>query len=294
MDVNLIDQLNAMTALPRVVIVVVLAVVAHLLATLVRSLFLKLGGLFAGTRLTKLRTVVHLFAGSAVFSIYFFAIGLVLAEMGVSITAYLATASVIGLAVGFGSQSIVQDVITGLMVILSDLVEINDMVEISGQTGIVKSIGMRFTVLQNAMGADVYIPNRTLASLINYPRGYVRCLVDVVLVDDEATNKGIEEVITLMVQSVREQFPAILRAPIEVSSIQVTASGKRYLRIKFRIWPGRGVIIETAFKQELLDRIRALEPDYTDGCVVVNYEVDQTPVRRVDQKSVDAGNAKLG
>ncbi len=277
MDIDLIDQLNAMTALPRVVIVAVLAGFSHLLATLVRSLFLKLGELFAGTRLTKLRTVVQLFAGSAVFSIYFFAIGLVLAEMGVSITAYLATASVIGLAVGFGSQSIVQDVITGLTVILSDLVEINDMVEISGQTGIVKSIGMRFTVFQNAMGADVYIPNRTLASLINYPRGYIRCLVDVALVDDDGTNKGIEKVIALMVESVKEQFPAILRAPVEVGDVQVTASGKRYIRIKFRIWPGRGVIIESSFKQELLDRIRLLDPDYTDGRVIVNYEVDQAP-----------------
>ena len=80
-------------------------------------------------------------------TLYFGALGLVLQELGVSLTAYLASASVLGLAIGFGSQGVVQDVVTGLTVILSDLFQVGDMVEIADKPGIVQSISMRFTTL---------------------------------------------------------------------------------------------------------------------------------------------------
>ncbi len=62
-----------------------------------------------------------------------------------SLKTYLASASIMGLAIGFGSQGLVQDVVTGVTLVFSDLIDVGEMVEISGQTGIVRSIGMRFT-----------------------------------------------------------------------------------------------------------------------------------------------------
>ncbi len=262
--------------LPRFAIVILLALLAHVAALLARQLFLLFGQSYVHTALTKVRTIVHLISGISVFAIYFFAFGLILAEMGVSVTAYLASASVIGLAVGFGSQSIVQDVITGLTVILSDLVEVSDMVEISGQTGIVKSIGMRFTVLQNAMGANVYIPNRTLNSLINYPKGYVRCLVDVELNGSDSDNETTQHVVAQVTQSVKEQFPSVFRAPVELEGVRTTSSGKQFLRVKFRIWPGRGSVIETTFRQDLIAKHKQALPEAPDLVLAINYEVDSS------------------
>jgi small conductance mechanosensitive channel len=97
---------------------------------------------------------------------YFVAVGLVLKEFGISLTAYFASATIIGLAVGFGSQGLVQDVVNGLTVVFSDLFDVGDMVEIAGQTGFVQKIGIRFTVLNNFMGAEVFIPNRTIANVV--------------------------------------------------------------------------------------------------------------------------------
>src|SRR5687767_4431636 len=90
-------------------------------------------------------------------------------------------ASVLGLAIGFGSQGLVQDVVTGLTLIFSDLIDVGDLVEVSGQTGVVRGVTMRFVELENALGGTVFVPNRTISSVINYPRGYVRCFVDVTL-----------------------------------------------------------------------------------------------------------------
>lgn len=135
---------------------------------------------------TKVATITGFASSSLIFAAYFGAIGFALHEMGVSLTTYLASASVIGLAVSFGSQGVVQDVITGLTVVFSDLLDVGDMVDIGGQVGIVERVHMRFTVLINFAGARVYIPNRSIANVINYQQGFIRAFLDVRLPGDRA------------------------------------------------------------------------------------------------------------
>jgi small-conductance mechanosensitive channel len=132
--------------------------------------------------------------------------------------------------VGFGSQGIVQDVVTGLTLIFSDLIDVGDMVEISGQAGVVRSIGMRFVVLQNPLGAKVFIPNRTISNVINYPRGYVRCIVDVLLSGSEENRKRIEETVEDVMTSAFEQFPGILVVPPSIEGKIRTTKGKEFIR----------------------------------------------------------------
>ena len=176
--------LNEAPLYVRIAVFAGLAVAIHVVVLLIRRFSRALLHFQSGRRFSKLRTVATLSTSVVIFTLYFLTIGLILREFGVSLTAYLASASVVGLAVGFGSQGIVQDVVTGLTFIFSDLVDVGDLVEISGQTGIVRSISMRFVELQNALGASVFIPNRTINNVINYPRGYVRCIVDVTLRGD--------------------------------------------------------------------------------------------------------------
>ncbi len=223
----------------------------------------------------KFKSITSLLTSILIFTLYFTAIGLILKVLGVSLTAYLASASVIGLAVGFGSQGIVQDVVTGITLIFSDLYDIGDMVEISGQTGIVRSIGMRFTVLENSFGAAVFIPNRTINNVINYPRGYVRCLVDVILPNDEELTIKFEELIKDLCSALPDQFPGIMVYPPSIEGKIKTIEDKQILRVKFRIWPNRGSPIETSFKQELLIKLKELDKNYQDWMVSVNYEIER-------------------
>ena len=271
---GIIEVFAEQNTLARIFLVLGVSVTAHLVAIMIRNFSLWMGRRIELKSFTKARTIVQLVSGVTIFGVYFGAFGMLLSEFGISLAAYLASASVIGLAVAFGSQSIVQDFITGLTVILSDLVHVDDMVEISGQTGIVKSIGMRFTVLQNAMGAEVFIPNRTLTSMINYPRGYVRCLVDINLDPDEAIRQQMLRKIHEHTRGLLEQFPGIFRAPVEQDEMRTTASGKRFVRIKFKIWPGRGAPIETTYRQDMLASVKKLSPQYLESWISINYEVD--------------------
>lgn len=259
-----------------------LAVVTHLLVILVRQLA---GHALPSEQLRrqqKLRSIATLATSALVFTLYFFAIGLILREFGVSLTAYLASTSIVGLAIGCGSQGIVQDAVTGLTFIFSDLIDVGDLVEVSGQTGVVKAITMRFVELENAMGATVFIPNRTINNVINYPRGYIRCIVDITLRGDEATRNSIEAIALKKMSLIPEQFPGIcITAPGSEGRIEFE-SGNEILRLKFRIWPARGQPIETMFADELNAELTKIDAEYMPWMISISYEVEKRRVRAND------------
>lgn len=226
-------------------------------------------------RSSKNLTLISLITSTMVFALYSSAIGFVLSEAGVPLSTYLASASIIGLAVAFGSQGIVQDVVSGITIVFTDLFDIGDVVEISGQVGIVERFGMRFTILRNPMGAEVFVPNRSILNVTAYPRGYVRCFVDVSLPEDEAKSEALSNQVGLLCASATDQFPGIFRAPPEYMGPQKTETGRNFLRMKFRIWPGRGGPLETTFRQELLQEAKAIDTGYADWMVSVNFEVEK-------------------
>ena len=259
----------------RILIVAAIIVGFHLMVILVRRLSNKWMSSKVSAKLSKSRTIGSLTTSALVFLLYFSAFGIILSEFGVSLKAYLASASIMGLAIGFGSQGLVQDVVNGLTVVFSGLFDVGDMVEISGQTGTVKAFGMRFTVIENAFGAEVSIPNRTITNVVRYPRGYIRGLVDITLFDDPQLTKQAEEKVKTIVQATFEQLSGTFVYPPSIEGRIKTSSGKEFLRVKFRLWPGRGSPIETVFKQEVYYALKALDPNYQDWMVTVNYEVER-------------------
>ena len=270
------EALGIDSSIGRIILILLIVPGAHGAVLLVRRLGRIALPSASSKSHAKVRSVASLTKSFLVFFLYFGAFGLILRELGVSLTAYLASASVIGLAVGFGSQGLVQDVVTGLTLVFSNLIDVGDMVEIGGQTGVIRSIGMRFTVLENALGAEVFIPNRSITNVVNYPRGYVRCIVDVTMPETAGGHDKLEVVIKNAMDSFAEQFPGILVYPPNIERKQKTVSGKEFLRVKFRIFPGRGVPLESTFKQELLQKFKSIDPSYSDWMISVYYEVEKT------------------
>ncbi|MDH3214876.1 MAG: mechanosensitive ion channel family protein [Candidatus Krumholzibacteria bacterium] len=285
MDSPIKDLLPDTTGWTRAFVIVVIAIGAHIGVLVVRRLGAALAGGRMGVSFSKLRTVSSLVVSVAIFALYFGAFGMILSEMGLSLKAYLASASILGLAIGFGSQGFVQDVVTGLTIIFSDLLDIGDMVEISGQVGIVHRIGLRFTVLVNSFGAEVFIPNRTIGNVVNYPKGYVRYIADVTLSKDPARSKQMEKTIETVAQATYEQYPGVLPKAPSVEGKKTTLSGRTFLRVKFRLWPGRVDVIDKGFKPEVVQALREIDPDYADWMVVVNLEVEKKVLFVPRQKS---------
>ena len=126
------------------------------------------------------------------------------------------------------------------------------------------------------MGARVMVPNRSITNVINFRRGYIRCLVDVTLpasIEGDSTHK-VAERLTALANGVFEQFPGILVTPPTIEGEKQTSAGKSYLRIKFRIWPGRGAPIEQSFRQEVVQEMSQIDDKYKEWMVAVYYEVE--------------------
>ncbi|MEZ5559214.1 MAG: mechanosensitive ion channel [Pseudomonadales bacterium] len=259
----------------RLLIILGIAGACHLLVLTSRRLSARLLAVPQHPQRRKWQSVLSLANSVLVFSLYFGAVGFALTEIGVPITAYLASASIIGIAVGFGSQGIVQDVVSGITTISTGLFDVGDMVDIGGQVGVVRHIGMRFVELENSFGARVQIPNRSIGNVINYPSGYVRCIADVTLAVDPQQRAAMAAQVVAMATGVYEQFPGILLTPPSVEGIFTTSHGRYYQRIKFRIWPQRGAPIEETFRLEVVQALKQFQPEYDEWMVAVYYEVEQ-------------------
>ena len=271
------DLLKGYSAIEKIGFVLMAAVLAHILVRLIRytSFRIMSGGPSLRQTFRKTRTVASLTTSALIFLLYAAVIGYAFFQFNVSFTGYIAGVSILGVAVAFGSQGFVQDIVTGLTIIFTDLFDVGDMVEIGGQVGIVREIGIRFTVLENALGSEVFLQNRAITNVITFKRTYIRCNVDVTLSTDEGFQERQEALLHTLTEALISQFPRINRAPPEIVGKETTPSGRTYARIKFRIWPGRGGPIETSFKQEILTGFKQIEPDYADWMIAVNYEVER-------------------
>lgn len=222
----------------------------------------------------RFATIVTLLVSAVTFVIYFFAVGMVLKQLNISLTTYLASASVIGLAIGFGLQGFVQDLIIGLTLIFSDALNIGDIVEISGQIGKVDSIGLRFTSLVSIMGQRISIPNRNIGIIGNYRKGAILAYMDIHLPESINAQTVIQSIMDISESSHQQHRSIILSKPENLGMIISKPDNYEYLRLRFRLWPGQGVLLESIVKQRILSLIRKSTSDYADWMITVTYRTD--------------------
>ena len=284
-----LDLTTHTTSLTRLMWIAVIAVAAHLGVIIIRHLTRRVLSSRLGSE-AKAQTVTGFAQSMLVFVLYFGAFGFGLDELGVPLTTYLAGASVIGLAVSFGSQGVVQDVITGLTVVFSDLLDVGDMANVGGQVGIVESIGIRFTTLIGFSGERVFVPNRTIANVVNYPHGYIRVYMDAQVPSAE---QSAQVQTTRLAESIAsaafEQYRGVLLVAPTVEGFRETEAGCGYVRIKFRVWPGQGQLIEGPIKEGLASALKQLDPSYAPWMVSVYYRAEppeSEPHKRLPRPAV--------
>ena len=242
------------------------------------------------THRPKFTAFIQLLAGAATFAMYFVAIGLVLQEFGVNLASYLVSASIIGFAISFGSQGMVADVVICLTLIFSDAMDVGDMVEIENDAGSivigrVQSIGLRFTKLSNFNYQIVFIPNRTIGNVSRFPHGGAYAYADVQIPAGVDRGKA-SEIIECIAKEMQAQFGAIiLNEPIIDAAEPAKSGGWAFVRVQFKIWPGQGKLIETTFRQQIINAMKTLSPNYSDWQVPVTYRA--LPVGKNSKPVID-------
>ncbi|MBM7583245.1 small conductance mechanosensitive channel [Caldicoprobacter guelmensis] len=131
-----------------------------------------------GIDVRKINTLRALSHSVLKYTVYFVA-GLTLLGQFVDTTSILATAGIGGLAIGFGAQSLVKDVINGFFILFEDQYAVGDFVTIGDTTGTVEEIGLRITKIRGFKGDLTIIPNGQIQKVVNYTRGNMLAVVDI-------------------------------------------------------------------------------------------------------------------
>ena len=171
-------------------------------------------------------------------SVGFVAVLMVLRELSIDVVPILTGAGIAGLAIGFGAQNLVRDIISGFFLILEDQVRIGDLARINGIAGLVEQINLRTIVLRDGDGAVQVFPNGTITALANLSKQFAYAVVDVKVAYDENIDRVIgtaREVGAAMEND--PQWSTRVVPPLEVVGIESLVDGAATLRVKFKTLP---------------------------------------------------------
>ncbi len=200
----------------------------------------------------RAQTMMPLIRNVLFVTIFIIAAIVALANMGMNVTPLLAGAGVIGLAIGFGAQSLVADLITGLFIIIEDSLAIDDYVDVGGHLGTVEGLTIRTVRLRDIDGIVHTIPFSEIKSIKNYSREFGYAIFRVAI----PYNMEIDDAIKLMrdVGHAMRNDPLQRRniwSPLEIQGVESFESGSAILRARFKTAPIKQWEVSRAFNLSL-------------------------------------------
>ncbi|MGP1717718.1 MAG: mechanosensitive ion channel family protein [Methylophilus sp.] len=178
----------------------------------------------------------------------------VLHELGISIAPVLAAAGVVGLAIGFGAQSLVKDYFTGFFLLLENQIRKDDVIEVAGKSGLVEAITLRYIKMRDDDGNVHYVPNGQILTVTNRSRDFSYAVIEITLAYEE----NIPEVIQIMQQVADDLsrdgvFKNKILGPAEVNDVDKLTDSAVVIRCRFKVLP----LEKAAIKREYFRRIKS-------------------------------------
>ncbi len=178
----------------------------------------------------KVKTLKLLLKSILKYVVYFFAAMIILSFLNVPIGSLIAGAGVLGVAIGFGAQNLVKDIINGFFILFESQFSVDDYIETAGVSGIVEEIGFRTTKIRDLEGQLHIIPNSKITQVTNYSAGNMRVMVDIGI----SYNENIEEAIKVlqdMCEDIAEEKGDLITDGPQVLGVQELASSSVVIRI---------------------------------------------------------------
>jgi small-conductance mechanosensitive channel len=154
--------------------------------------------------------------------IFVFAVAgiMVLKEFGMDIGPIIAGAGIVGLAISFGSQNLVRDVISGFFIILEDQIRVGDVAQINGTAGTVEEINLRTSVIRDLEGTVHVFPNGVISQLANKSKGWSRYVIDVGVAYHENVDYVIESLKKIGEEMVKDEyFGTLILEPLDILGV---------------------------------------------------------------------------
>ncbi len=207
-------------------------------------------------------------SNAASVTIFGIAIVIILGDMGLNLAPVLASAGVLGVAIGFGAQNLVQDVLAGIFMLLEDQYGVGDVIAVSDVTGTVEAVSLRVTRLRDVNGVVWHIRNGAINQAGNESQGWARAIVDFPV----AYDKDVPRVRRLMAQTAAQMWHepdwhgVILEEP-EVWGVQELSTEEFVVRLAARTAPLR----QWEVAREIRERVK-VALDAAGGSQALNGE----------------------
>ncbi|WP_172254853.1 mechanosensitive ion channel family protein [Saccharibacillus deserti] len=201
-------------------------------------------------------TIGKLLKNMVVIVLNFMMMLLIISELGYNLAPLIAGAGVIGLAIGFGAQSLVKDVITGFFIVFEDQFAVGDVVQITTFKGTVEVIGLRTTRLRNWNGEVYVIPNGIITNVTNFSLADAKAVIDIPM----SAERPLDEATHLVARSLEKvhDHNAKILAPPNILGVQAMTTGEYTLRISVSCSPNAQAEVESMIRGEIK---RAMERD---------------------------------
>jgi small-conductance mechanosensitive channel len=171
-------------------------------------------------------------------SVVFIAILMLLRELSIDVVPILTGAGIAGLAIGFGAQNLVRDVISGFFLILEDQVRVGDLARINGVAGTVEQVHLRTIMLRDEEGAVQVFPNGTITALANLSKQFAYAIVDVRVSYNEQIDRVLGTILEVGAgMKADATWGPLLLAAIEVLGVVSLADGLATIRVRFKTAP---------------------------------------------------------
>ena len=178
---------------------------------------------------------------------------LILGELGVSVAPILGAAGVVGIAIGFGAQTLVKDYFTGFFLLLENQVRHGDVVEAGGKAGVVEELTLRYLRLRDYSGNVHFVPNSNISTVTNMSMGFAYAVIDAGI----AYGENVERVIAVMRDVGRAMRVDPLSTPrilddLEIAGVDQLADSAVVIRCRFRVAP----LEQWNVRRECLQRLK--------------------------------------
>lgn len=197
----------------------------------------------------RANTLRSIMVSVARYTLYFIGAVTALGLLGVETASIVAAAGVGGLAVGFGAQNLVRDVITGFFIIFEDQFGINDFVQVAGVSGVVEDMGLRATKIRGYTGELHIVPNGEISKVTNYNRDYTVALVEVGVSYDSNLDH-VFAVLDKVCEVAQASKAAIIEKPQVVGIVNFGASDI-VIRVMAKTMPAQHWEVERYLRKEI-------------------------------------------
>jgi small conductance mechanosensitive channel len=191
-------------------------------------------------RSTRLRTLLPLVRNAARLLLGIIVALTVLSELGINIAPFLAGAGIAGIAIGFGAQSLVKDVITGVFILLEDSVAVGDVVNVGGHSGVVESMSVRTVCLRDLSGNVHVVPFGEITTVRNMTKDFAYALIEAGVAYKENVD-DVVEVLREIGEDLRqdEDFGPSILEPLDVLGLDSFGDSAVNIRVRLKTIPGK-------------------------------------------------------